>query len=245
MLPLSRGRHVVRLARSPGDLLAAQRLRGACFRKVGVDADAFDALCRHLLVEDRDSGALVCCLRVLPLASGAGIERSYSAQFYDLSRLHDWPGPMAEVGRFCIRPGLADPDILRAAWAGLTAMVDSEGIGMLFGCSSFPGTDPAPHADALALLKERHLAPARWRPGIKAADVFPYACALDGVAPDPARAQAAMPPLLRSYLSMGGWVSDHAVIDAALGTFHVFTGLEIEAIPPARKRLLRALVAVG
>jgi hypothetical protein len=40
---------------------------------------------------------------------------------------------------------------------------------------------------------------------------------------------------------MGGWVSDHAVIDRHLGTFHVLTAVEIAAIPPTRKRLLRAL----
>jgi putative hemolysin len=51
----------------------------------------------------------------------------------------------------------------------------------------------------------------------------------------------AMPPLLRSYLAMGGWVSDHAVVDRDLGTLHVFTALEIAALPPARARRLRAL----
>jgi putative hemolysin len=51
-----------------------------------------------------------------------------------------------------------------------------------------------------------------------------------------------MPPLLRTYLMMGGWVSDHAVVDRQMNTLHVFTGLEIGAIPAARKRLLRALV---
>jgi hypothetical protein len=40
---------------------------------------------------------------------------------------------------------------------------------------------------------------------------------------------------------MGGWVSDHAVIDRQMNTLHVFTGLEIAAIPPNRARLLRAL----
>ena len=50
-----------------------------------------------------------------------------------------------------------------------------------------------------------------------------------------------MPPLLRTYLMMGGWVSDHAVMDRQLGTMHVFTGVEIKAIPPARARALRAL----
>ena len=51
-----------------------------------------------------------------------------------------------------------------------------------------------------------------------------------------------IPPLLRTYLAMGGWVSDHAVVDRAMNTLHVFTGLEIAAIPEARKKLLRAIV---
>jgi hypothetical protein len=42
---------------------------------------------------------------------------------------------------------------------------------------------------------------------------------------------------------MGRWVSDHAVIDHDLGTLHVFTGVEIAAIPPARARALRAIAA--
>ena len=59
---------------------------------------------------------------------------------------------------------------------------------------------------------------------------------------DSARAMASMPPLLRTYLMMGGWVSDHAVVDDKMNTLHVFTGVEIRAIPAARKRLLRAVV---
>ena len=45
-----------------------------------------------------------------------------------------------------------------------------------------------------------------------------------------------------TYLAMGGWVSDHAVVDRDLHTLHVFTGVEIARIPAARARLLRALV---
>ncbi|MBT4567722.1 MAG: ornithine-acyl-ACP acyltransferase, partial [Marinovum sp.] len=59
--------------------------------------------------------------------------------------------------------------------------------------------------------------------------------------PDMRQALRRMPPLLRSYLMMGGWVSDHAVVDSQLNTLHVFTGIEIRSMPAARKRLLRAL----
>ena len=34
---------------------------------------------------------------------------------------------------------------------------------------------------------------------------------------------------------MGGWVSDHAVVDRQMNTLHVFTGLEIAAIPRPAK----------
>ena len=89
------------------------------------------------------------------------------------------------------------------------------------------------------MLRERHLAPPRWRSRAKAPEVFPFA-RLTG-SPDAGRARAEMPPLLRSYLMMGGWVSDHAVMDRQLNTMHVFTGLEVRSIPPARARTLRQL----
>jgi putative hemolysin len=51
----------------------------------------------------------------------------------------------------------------------------------------------------------------------------------------------ALPPLLRTYLGMGGWVSDHAVVDRDLDTLHVFTCVEVEKVPPARAASLRAV----
>lgn len=248
MLNLRKGRYGVRLAASHDDLRAAQRLRWLCFvgRRAGaddpaaLDADDHDAICRHVLIEDLRSGALVACFRILPLAKGAEIGRSYAARHYDLSRLARFDGPMVEVGRFCIHPAHGDPDILRLAWGALAAHVDAHGVQMLFGCSSFAGIDTALHADAFAMLRDRHLAPNRWLPRVKAPDVFRFARLLRR-RPDASAAMAAMPPLLRTYLLMGGWVSDHAVVDRQLDTLHVFTGLEIQAIPPARARLLRAL----
>lgn len=249
MQPFRKGRYQARLADTAEDIRAAQRLRWLCFvARNGtvddddqIDSDALDDRCHHMLVEDLTIGQIVCCYRFLPLSGGAEITRSYSAQFYNLSALESFDGPMVEMGRFCIHPEAQDPNILRIAWAAMTRYVDEAGIEMLFGCSSFIGTEPEAHAEAFAMLKERHLAPRRWLPRVKAPKVFRFARALRLRKPDPKRAMAAMPPLLRSYLAMGGWVSDHAVVDPALHTMHVFTGLEIRAIPPARKRLLRAV----
>lgn len=243
MLALKKGRYAARAARTPEDLLACQGLRQRAFRKTveGIDADGFDSLCTHVMVEETKGGTLVCCFRVLPLQDGSEIDRCYSAQFYELSALRDFPGPMVEMGRFCIHPDWRDADILRVAWGALAAYVDQTGVELLFGCSSFQGTEAADHADAFAMLKDSHLAPKRWLPRVKAPNVFRFAQKLARQTPDLKRAMLGMPPLLRTYLMMGGWVSDHAVVDRDLNTLHVFTGLEIRAIPPARARLLRGV----
>ncbi len=247
MFALAKGRYAARFAKDEADLQAAQALRWRSFvgKRNGeaaqgrVDADDFDALCRHVLVEERATGRLVCCFRILTLSDGADIGRSYAAQYYELSALRGYRGRMVEMGRFCLDPEVHDPDILRVAWGAMTRYVDEEEVEFLFGCSSFIGTAWRPYADAFALLADRHQAPPRWLPRIKAPRVVRYARALAGQPGDPQKAMREMPPLLRSYLLMGGWVSDHAVIDRDLDTLHVFTGLEIRAIPPARARALR------
>ncbi len=241
---IDRGRYRSRLVQSADDLRASQVLRHRAFHggETGpaLDRDEFDDLCSHILVEEVATGRLVSSFRMLHLTHGSEIKRSYSAQFYELSALHQFDGPMVEMGRFCIDPDCQHPDILRVAWAAMTRYVDEHGVQMLFGCSSFKGTDADPYFDAFAMLKERHLAPRRWGPRVKAPSVFRFADRLRRKKPDVKQAMLGMPPLLRTYLMMGGWVSDHAVVDRQMNTLHVFTGLEIAAIPPVRKRLLRA-----
>ena len=140
MRAITRGRHTVRFTRDPEDVIAAQRLRFKAFiaarpgaavtgdRAEGLDRDAYDDLCWHALVEDTESGELLCCFRMMRLSGGSEIGRSYSAQYYELSALADYPAPMVEMGRFCMAPGVRDPDVIRAAWAAMTAYVEAEGV---------------------------------------------------------------------------------------------------------------------
>ena len=247
MLNRGKARFVARFAETEADIAAAQRLRYLAFlanqdsapRPDALDQDDFDSICKHVLVEDQRSGTLVCCFRFLPLTNGGEISRSYSAQYYELSALEAFDGPMVEMGRFCIHPEWRDPAILRVAWGAMTAYVQDSGVEMLFGCSSFAGTDARDYYDAFAMLRDKHIAPRRWLPKVKAPTVFRYARRLRRK-PDRKRALLTMPPLLRTYLVMGGWVSDHAVVDPEMNTLHVFTGLEIRSIPPSRVRALRA-----
>ncbi|MGO4908677.1 GNAT family N-acetyltransferase [Pseudorhodobacter sp. W20_MBD10_FR17] len=248
MLQLRKGRYLCRAAKTSADLAAVFALRKRCFAPYPeVEAgpaylsagDSYDARCTQILVEDLHSATLVCCFRLMHLPTAASLPDSYSAQFYDLAALAQFQGPMLEIGRFCLHPDDHAPDILRMAWGALTQWVDSAGVRLLFGCSSFAGDDPALHVNAFRVLHAKHAAPKQWMPQPKAPEVFDFTKDLGGIIPE--SGPIGLPPLLRTYLLMGGWVSDHAVFDRQLRTMHVFTGVEIAAIPPARARLLRAI----
>lgn len=240
------GRFRAQVAATLDDVAQCLSLRARVFRKkansdpvLDYDQDAYDDLCNHVLIHDRTEGRLVASCRFMILDNGTDLPRSYSAQFYDLERLSDYDRPILEIGRLCVHSAISDPDILRCVLAFLTDVVDRRGVGMMIGCSSFAGTDPLAYADAFAHLAHRHRAPAVLAPKVKARETIDYP-ALFRTKPDAQSASRAMPSLLRSYLNMGGWVSDHAVVDRDLNTLHVLTCVEVAKIPPARKRLLRA-----
>lgn len=235
-----RGRYRALLAGDATGRARAQDLRGRCFGLPGPDRDSHDAACLHVLVEQWQTGRVVACFRLCLLDGQADLASCYSAQFYDLQALGAHPARLAELGRFCVAPDGLDPDVLRLAWGALAVLVDRHGIDRLFGCASFSGTDPMAHAQAFAQLRAAHLMPSGQTPRPRALERFDYVLA-DLPPLDPRAALRQMPPLLRSYLALGARVGDHAVIDRQLGTLHVFTALDIAAIPPARARALRAV----
>ena len=193
-----------------------------------------------MVIKDASSGGLVCCFRLLLIFDSAKIAPSCLAQYYGLSGLQSYPHPMLEVGRFCIDPAAYDGDILRLAWAALSRYADHYKTQLLFGCASFSGLEPAPYRDVFALLNAGYLAPRQWRPQVKAPHVFRFEFR-DTHRCDAGLARRRLPLLLKTYLMMGGWVSDHAVVDHAMGMLHVFTGVELDSVPEARKWRLRAI----
>lgn len=225
----TKGKLCVRVARSPQEVAAVMDLRR---RRFGVGEDRFDAGAILVMIGD-EGGAAQCCFRLKPCASAA-VLHSYSAQFYDLTQIAALSPMAVELGRFCLAEG-ANADVLRLAFAAMTRVVDQHGAGLLFGCASFHGAGIKAHLPALQVLQS-HIAP--YRIGRSSAQIADY---LGVTGQDAGLGLRQMPPLLRSYLALGGWVSDHAVQDFDLDTLHVFTGVEIDKIPAARAANLRAL----
>ncbi|GAB4268210.1 MAG: GNAT family N-acetyltransferase [Pararhodobacter sp.] len=234
--PLEQGGWVVRLARDD-DLGAVLALRGRVFRGGADDTDAHDAASLHLWIGRAGQGPRAT-LRLRLHEDAESLLSGYAAQHYDLTALAAAGGRVLELGRLCAEGPAMDADLLRLVWAGVARIALRTGTARLIGCTSFHTTEAASLDPALALLRARHLGPDDLRPGRKAPEARGVEAA--GVPPRP-EAAALMPPLLRVYLAMGGWVSDHLVVDRDLGTCHVFTCVDIAAMPSARRRSLSRL----
>jgi putative hemolysin len=224
----------VRLAQTMAEIEAAQRLRYAIFygemgadptpemMAAGRDFDEFDTVCDHLLVIDNtlpEEQSVVGTYRLIRREMAARRGSFYSATEFDVARVADYPGEVLELGRACVAPAYRGRGI-NLLFRGIASYVSRYKIELMFGCASLPGTD----ADALALplsyLYYYHLAPPALRTvavpdrhidmrRIPAADI------------DPATALFEMPPLLKAYLRLGGFIGDGAVIDPQFRTIDV------------------------
>lgn len=213
-------------------------LRGQSFGQS--QADPFDEQSTHLVVAG-DGGAVMAACRLRLHADGPSLTQGYTGQFYDLAGLAGIGLPLVELGRLCTAPGAGQALALRLLWAGIADLTGRWQARAIFGCASFPGADPGRHHVALAGLAARR--GDEGGRGARAKVAADCRVALDSV---PAAAQdAALPPLLRSYLSLGAWVGPDAVLDHDLNTLHVLTVLEIDRIPAPRRASLAAFVAAA
>lgn len=224
------------LARTPAEIDAALALRFRVFyEEMGArpdavtaaarrDTDAFDAVADHLLVLDHDLGngpaAVVGTYRLIRRGAAERIGGFYSAGEYDIAPLLTYPGSLLELGRSCVHEAYRMRGTLQLLWRGIAAYVFQHRIDLMFGCASLPGTDLDALAPALSYLHHHHLAPPPLRPRALAHRHV----AMDRIAPsgiDERAALAELPPLLKGYLRLGGFVGDGAVLDAQFNTTDV------------------------
>ena len=229
---------VLREARGADQMSALYRLRGLCFRGSAdaSDEDSHDDGCTHLWI-GRPGGPPLATLRARHHADAASLGAGYSAGFFDLAPMAAQPGTSLEIGRLCLHPRVAPGAAMRLVWRGVARLRAEAGARRLIGCTSLQGGAVERHDALLAYLAARHLGPVASRPRAWATMAHRFSAAARRA---PER-RPAMPTILRYYLSQGGWVSDELARDRDLDTCVLFTCVELDAMPPARRRLIQAL----
>jgi putative hemolysin len=238
--PCRAGNLEVRLAASAAEVEAAQALRYEVFyremharpsafkHRAWRDADHYDRWCDHLVVIDHTApaaAAIVGTYRLIDARAAEAVGGFYSSSEFDLSpllSLREAGGRaprLLELGRSCVAPAYRTSGAIMLLWRGIAAYLDAASIDYLFGCASFPGTDPDAIAGELALLHHRH----RTATGVRARPELHVA--MDRVASDEIDARTAwrrLPPLVRGYLQAGATVGDGAFVDRNFSTVDVF-----------------------
>ena len=236
MEPIQFSNFEVRLAETPEDVEAAKALRYRVFyeemsatptpemRAKRLDFDAFDDICNHLLVVDRNRGngtpGVVGTYRMLRRSVAMQHRGFYSEQEYDCSVLLNYPHEIVEVGRSCVDSSYRSRGVMPIMWRGLAAYVFQNDIRMFFGCASFPGTRPEDMDRALSYLHHYHLAPEPIRPRA----LPEHYVNMERLPQSEVEVQAVLadlPPLIKGYMRLGGFVGDGAVVDRQFNTTDV------------------------
>jgi putative hemolysin len=233
---LRAGNLTVRLARSEAEIAAAQALRYQVFYgEMGAvptqpvaasrhDHDEFDEVADHMLILDHATAdgpaGVVGTYRLIRREAAERIGRFYSADEYDITPILALPGQPLELGRSCVHADYRGRSAMQLMWRGIAAYVFLHRIDVMFGCASLPGTDPDALAAELAYLYRNHLAPTELRPRALAHRYVDMRRA-PAEAIDNRAVLTRLPPLIKGYLRLGGFVGDGAVIDRAFNTTDV------------------------
>ncbi len=221
-----------RLAATEADIRAAQALRFEVFNLEldeglvqsydnGLDADPFDAVCDHLLVEDTREGRVVGTYRLQTGLRASQALGYYSEREFDFSPFEGARPRMLELGRACIHLQHRNFAVLNLLWKGIACYARDHGARYLVGCSSLTSQNAAAGAAAFEHLRP-HLAPLAWQTVPQARFALPTTPALEGAA------APRMPRLLSAYLALGAAICGPPAIDREFRTIDFLTWLDVE-----------------
>ncbi len=242
-LSVKPGGYTLRLAVRLEEVRAAQTLRFEVFNVElneglagsflsGLDADPFDAVCDHLIVEERATGRVVGTYRLQSGVQAAENLGFYSAREFDLSPFEPLRPEIIELGRACVDRGHRNLNVLGLLWRGIADYAGLKGARYLIGCSSMNSRDPAEGASAYSELCRRHMA----APELRTRPQPAWECPLRELAPSPPE----IPKLLRAYLTIGARICGPPAIDREFGTIDFLTLVDLARLPaPVRAKFFR------
>jgi len=242
----AQARYSLLVAKDSAEVQAAQRLRYQVFAgelgarlagpgaAAGLDADAFDEVCDHLVVREDATGEIVGCYRMLPPERADEAGRLYSDGEFDLSSLAGLRPSLVETGRSCVHHEHRTGAVMSLMWAGIARYMLLSGHRWLAGCASVPLADGGTQARGVwDTVAAKHLSPSRYR-------VRPHVPWDHASVPPPnssgspssssSRSRGPLPPLLRGYLRLGAWVCGEPALDADFGVADLFVLLSMARV---------------
>lgn len=233
------GRYEAKLAGSAAEIEAALRLRHRVFNiELGgqpevddLEQDAFDLVCRHLIVVDRMNGETVGTYRLNSIETAVDAKGFYSHGEFSIE---DLPAEVlakgVEVGRACIAAEHRNTKVLYLLWKALARFMQAANKRYLFGCCSIFSRDPLIGERAFHQLAKAGHFHERLR-------VEPRRNALYlGPVEEIEREPVELPALFNMYLRIGSKVCGPPIIDEDFGTIDFFVVFDRETMAEKYRR---------
>jgi putative hemolysin len=205
------------------------RLPGA---PAGLDVDAFDAHCEHLLVRtletDDAPSRVVGTYRVLTPAAARQAGGLYSDHEFELSGIDTLRPRIAELGRSCTDAEFRNGGVILMLWAALAGFMLRNGLDITVGCASVSMQDGGHGAASLwNKLRMQHLAAPEMaaRPRLP----LPVAQLRGDLDVEP-------PALIKGYLRCGGKVLGPPAWDPEFQTADLPMMMKLAELPAAYRR---------
>lgn len=232
-------------ARSEDEVREAQALRYQIFAEemgarlavprgapAGLDIDAFDPFCEHLLVRmvgsDGRPGTVIGTYRVLTPAAAKRAGGLYSETEFDLTRLRSLRGTMVELGRSCIHAEHRSGGAILLLWAALGEFMQRNGLDTMIGCASVSMRDGGHCAASLwKQLEQTHLADIEWQ--VRPRLPLP----VDDLRHD---LKVEVPPLIKGYLRCGARILGAPAWDPDFNTADLPMMMRLEDLPARYRR---------
>lgn len=243
---ITAGNLLVKLAATEREVEQAQALRYSVFvDEMGAqvpeeayalkrDIDEFDPICDHLLVmdmarEDEGENPVVGTYRLLRSSIARQHNTFYTQDEFDISAILASGGESLELGRSCVHQDYRTRATMQLLWRGIGAYIMRYDIEWMFGCASFNGTEVEPIKKQLSYLYHHHLAPPECRTKAQP-DRYIGMNLVPKEETEHPRVVASLPPLIKGYLRLGGYVGDGAVLDPAFNTIDVCIIVKTESV---------------
>ena len=224
--------YLVKIVREPDPLvLKSKELRCRIFfgdKNPKLDSDKFDSLCEHLVVIDTSVAHNFVVGSYRLLFKPKHIEKTsfYSESEFNLKKLLKVKKiSLLEAGRSCVHKNYRDGTIIKLLWRGLASYIKSRNVDFIFGCASFPSSNPELFDTELSYLGCNHKPPKKFN----TKPLSHLQAKFNKVEKKYYNNESVfrtLPPLIKAYIRAGAWIGEGAVCDYKFNTTDVLVILK-------------------
>ncbi|UUZ97197.1 GNAT family N-acetyltransferase [Paenibacillus sp. P25] len=201
----------------------------------GLEQDAYDAYCDHLIVKDLETDLVVGTYRLLPGERAVREIGFYSETEFDLGGFAAYKRETLELGRSCVAQAYRGGKAIQMLWEGIAAYITEHHYHYLIGCASVHMHSVEELNLIYTMLRQKQVITDRF--GVRPLESHRIK-GLQKVETDLSEKDIfrRLPPLMKGYQWLGAEIGGDPAYDALFDTVDFFIILEKDRVTRRYKK---------